>query len=89
MTTYTWDAAKRQSNLCKHGLDFADAPAVLEQATYTNEDARFPYSERRYTSIGFFNGQEVVVVYTEVNDEIRIISFRKATQHEREIFYGR
>jgi uncharacterized DUF497 family protein len=89
MTTYTWDEAKRKSNLRKHGLDFADAPAVLERATYTNEDARFLYNERRYTSIGFFNGQEVVVVYAEVNNEVRIISFRKATRHEREIFYGR
>lgn len=89
MTTYTWDEAKRKSNLRKHGLDFADAPAVVEQPTYVNEDTRFHYSERRYTAIGFFNGQEVVVVYTEVNDEVRIISFRKATHHERETFYGR
>jgi uncharacterized DUF497 family protein len=25
-----WDEAKRQSNLLKHGLDFADAPEVLD-----------------------------------------------------------
>jgi uncharacterized DUF497 family protein len=27
---YEWDEAKRQSNLLKHGLDFADADLVLE-----------------------------------------------------------
>lgn len=89
MTTYTWDETKRDSNLRKHGLDFADAPAVLERTTYTKEDARFHYSEHRYTSIGLFDGQEVVVVHTEINDEVRIISFRKATNHERKVFYRR
>ena len=87
MTTYTWDEAKRKSNLRKHGLDFADVPAVLERATYTKEDARFHYSERRYTSIGIFNGQEVVIVYTEIDNGVRIISFRKATHQERKTFY--
>ena len=26
---YTWDEAKRRSNLAKHGLDFANADMVL------------------------------------------------------------
>ncbi len=29
-TRLSWDEAKRQSNLRKHGLDFADAGAVLD-----------------------------------------------------------
>ena len=59
MTTYTWDEAKRKSNLRKHGLDFADVPAVLERATYTKEDARFHYSERRYTQSGFLTAKKL------------------------------
>ena len=89
MTTYSWDEAKRQSNLRKHGLDFADAPFVLERITYTEEDISLDYAERRYKSIGFFNGREVVVVYTEHDDEVRIISFREASHHERKTFYRR
>ena len=27
-----WDEIKRQANLDKHGLDFVDAPMVLESA---------------------------------------------------------
>ena len=27
---YEWDEAKREANLAKHGLDFADADLVLE-----------------------------------------------------------
>jgi len=26
---FTWDPAKRQTNLCKHGVDFADAVGVF------------------------------------------------------------
>jgi len=91
MTIYTWDEAKRRSNLRKHGLDFADAPAVLEADTYTTEDTRFPYGERRFTSIGRLAGAEVAVTYTERKYEIRIISFRKANRAERKTLfrYGR
>lgn len=91
MTLYTWDEKKRLSNLRKHGLDFADAPAVLAGRTFTTEDARFNYAERRYTAIGHFAGREVAVIYAERNDEIRIISFRKADHDERAalFLYGR
>lgn len=84
MTTYTWDEAKRQSNLRKHGLDFSDAPAVFENAAYSQEDTRFHYSERRYTTIGYLHGKLVSITYTERDDEIRIISFRPATRREKQ-----
>jgi uncharacterized DUF497 family protein len=86
MTTYTWDEAKRKINLRKHGLDFADAPTVLEASSYSTEDTRFPYSERRYNALGYFHGDLVSITYTEQNDEIRIISFRRATRRERRNF---
>jgi uncharacterized DUF497 family protein len=89
MTTYTWDEAKRDSNLRKHGLDFADAPAVLEGDSYTAEDTSLQYSERRYNAIGEFHNIVVSVTYTEQNDEIRIISFRRASRQETRDFIGR
>jgi len=61
MTRYTWDEAKRQRNLRKHGLDFADAPTVLEGESATNEDTRFNYSERRFNTLGTLHGKFVVV----------------------------
>ena len=88
MTTYTWDEAKRKSNLRKHGLDFADAPAVIKGKSYTEEDMRYLYVERRYITIGYFEGKAVVVVFTEDDDEVRIISFRKATRRERRGLLG-
>ncbi|USX23777.1 BrnT family toxin [Oxalobacteraceae bacterium OTU3REALA1] len=88
MTTYTWDEAKRKSNLRKHGLDFADAIGVIEGKSYTEEDTRYLYGERRYITIGHFEGKAVVVVFTEDDDEVRIISFRPATRRERRGLLG-
>jgi uncharacterized DUF497 family protein len=84
MSIYTWDEAKRQSNLRKHGLDFADAAAVLAGTTLTQEDLRFQYGERRFNTLGYFQGEEVSITNTERHDGIRIISFRKATRRERD-----
>lgn len=85
MTTYTWDEAKRLSNLRKHGLDFADAMAVIERDSFTIEDIRFQYAERRFNTLGYLRGKPVSVTYVEENDVIRIISFRKASRREEVI----
>jgi uncharacterized DUF497 family protein len=85
MTTYTWDEAKRQYNLRQHGLDFADAHAVFDWHAFTYEDTRYHYSERRYITLGYFQGVEVSIAHTEDNYGIRIISFRKAGSREKRI----
>ncbi|NVD72756.1 BrnT family toxin [Duganella sp. BJB1802] len=82
ITRYIWSDAKRQSNLRKHGLDFADAVDVIERDSFTTEDIRFQYAERRFNTLGYFQGEPVSVTYTEENDVIRIISFRKASRRE-------
>lgn len=82
---FTWSEAKRRANLTTHGLDFLDAPGVFEGPTFTFEDDRFDYGERRFVTLGFLNGVPVSIVHTETRDRIRIISFRKATKKERAI----
>lgn len=84
---FTWSEAKRGVNLHAHGLDFADAPRVFEGATYTFEDARFSYGEQRFLTLGLLAGIPVSVVHTESEHEIRIISFRKATRREAQIYF--
>jgi uncharacterized DUF497 family protein len=79
---YAWDEAKRAANLRKHGLDFADAPEVFAGPTCTAEDSRLAYGERRFLSYGLLRGLAVSIVHTETENEIRIISFRKATKRE-------
>jgi hypothetical protein len=84
---FTWDEAKRELNLRKHGLDFVDAPEVFSGLTFTYEDDRFGYDEQRLVTLGFLRGFVVSIVHTETPRQIRIISFRKATKHEQAIFF--
>ena len=68
-------------------LDFADAVAIFTGRTLTFEDTRFCYSERRYITLGLLRHIPVYIVHTENAEEIRIISFRKATRREAELFF--
>jgi len=80
------DENQREANLEAHGLDFIDAERVFEGPTFTYEDDRFEYEEQRFVTLGFLNGL-VSIVHTETEDEIRIISFRKATTKEEIILF--
>lgn len=84
---FTWSERKRAINLKDHGLDFVDSPRVFEGATYTFEDDRFDYGEQRFETLGLLAGVPVSIVHTETEDEIRIISFRKATKREAQLYY--
>ena len=84
---YVWDEAKRQSNLQKHGLDFAHAPKVFEGQTLQVEDIRLPYGEQRMICYGLLRALVVVVVHVEDDHTIRIISMRKATKNESNLYF--
>ena len=83
------DAAKAASNLRKHGVSFADAEGVLQDplgVTVEDPDAE---GEQRFVSIGLGSaGELLVVVWTERDDECRVISARRATRKERRQYEG-
>ena len=84
---FIFDPKKRLSNLKKHGCDFDDARSVIESgATLTFEDRRFDYGEERFVTIGPLREKLVVIVTTETEEEIRIISMREATKDEKAIY---
>ena len=86
---HTHDRKKRAANLKKHGYDFADAPQVIESAaSVTFEDRRFDYGEKRFITLGVLRGAVVVVATAETDEEIRVISMRKAERNEEEIYYA-
>ena len=85
---FTWSERKRAVNLKEHGLDFVDAPRVFEGLTFTYEDDRFAYGEQRFITLGLLAGVPVSVAHIESDDEIRIISFRKATSREARRFFN-
>ncbi len=85
---FTWSERKRAINLREHGLDFVDAPRVFEGLTFTYEDDRFAYEEQRFVTLGLLAGVPVSIAHTESEDEIRVISFRKATAREAKLFFS-
>ena len=85
---FVWDEAKRRMNLRKHGIDFADAGKIFRGLTLTDEDDREAYGERRFLTLGLLKDQVVSVTHTEHGEEIRIISIRKATNHEARHYFS-
>lgn len=84
---FFWDEAKRESNLQKHGLDFADAYRVFAGPMAIYEDSRESYGEQRMIGIGFLDYMVVLVVHIEPDDLIRIISMRRADKDEADLFF--
>lgn len=86
MLIFEWHEAKREENLRKHGIDFADACHLFAGLTLRSEDLRRDYGERRFRTIGTIEDLIVVVVHTERQGQIRLISMRKANRHETQTF---
>lgn len=87
---YEWDNGKAAANLRKHGVDFEDAIAALEDTNRIEEiDDRFVYNEERIQVIGMAHGKVLFVIVTlPGEDRYRIISARKATRHEQDRYYA-
>jgi hypothetical protein len=86
---FTWDEKKRQVNLKKHGIDFTCAAAIFSGPTFTWEDDRFDYGEQRWITMGLIESLVVVVVaHTETEEEIHVISIRKADKEEQSLFFS-
>ncbi|HKO99465.1 MAG TPA: BrnT family toxin [Pyrinomonadaceae bacterium] len=48
---------------------------------------RFDYEEIRFVTLGLLNGVVVAIAHLETADVIRILSVRKASRHEEEIYF--
>jgi hypothetical protein len=82
-----WDEAKREANLRKHGLDFADAYLVCEDPErLTVISARRGEHRNMDLALVEVRGQLLCVVYAERGDRVRIISFRRASRRERRLY---
>jgi uncharacterized DUF497 family protein len=78
-----WDAEKAAANLRKHGVDFADAETALRDEMSLTVPDDDPLGERFVTLGMDALGRLVVVVYEWREDDVRLISARKATRAER------
>ncbi len=85
---FTFDPAKNDANLRKHGIDLADIEGVFhDQNAITIEDR--DHKEQRFLTLGIDDfGRLLVVCYTYRGYSIRAISARKAESHERKAYEG-
>jgi hypothetical protein len=84
---YQWDPKKAAVNLEKHSVDFADAVGVFEDEWALTIKEEYIEGEQRFVTMGMdFLGRVLVVVYTYRNDDIRLISARRATKRERRAY---
>lgn len=90
MVEFEWDEEKAKSNLFKHGISFDEAKTVFDDPLYVDfYDPDHSREENRYIIVGeSVKGKILLVSYTEREDNIRIISCRKATKQEKITYEG-
>ncbi len=84
---FEWDPAKDAANLAKHGVRFAQAARVLaDPRRLERVDRRRDYGEERRQTIGAVDGRVLLVAYTLRGGRIRLISARRAHDHEERAY---
>jgi len=88
----TWDEAKAARNLSKHGVSFELAATVFEDPHSRSVTDRMIDGEQRWHTLGAAAGGVLLLVVVHSwgddrgDEEIRIISARRATPKERRLY---
>ena len=82
---FEWDKEKAATNLKKHGVSFEEAETVFsDPLSLTVPDPLHSDDENRLVITGCsIRERQIVVVHTDRNDKIRIVTARLATPSER------
>ena len=83
--TFEWDEVKAGQNLRKHGVAFDEGKTIFNDPfLLTFPDVDSSETKERYVNIGSSAKDRVLVlIHTERQGKVRIISCRKATASER------
>ena len=82
---FEWDSAKAAENLAKHGVSFPEAATIFADpfAVYLDDGS----GTGRMVVIGTsLRGRVLFVVHVERSKRDRIISVRRTTRAEREVY---
>jgi uncharacterized DUF497 family protein len=82
---FEWDPRKAKENQKKHGVSFDEAvTAFYDPLSATFDGPDHSAIEQRYITIGFSSKNRLLVIaHVERGRNIRIITARPATTHER------
>jgi uncharacterized protein len=82
---FEWDEDKAKKNLKKHAVSFEEASTAFhDPLALTIHDPLHSDEEDRFINLGESSrGRLLVVVFTDREERIRIISARVATRQER------
>ncbi len=90
---FIWDENKAEINLRKHGVSFQEASTVFDDYDALQiYDPDHSEEEDRFIMLGMSSALRILVVchcYKENDEQIRIISARKATRNETATYNGR
>jgi len=84
---FTWNERKRAENLDKHHLDFADAGLVLDSQFRLDVESVRNNEERTQSFAYVFDRLAVLTVVHLAGTQPQIISFRTASEEEREVYH--
>lgn len=93
MIRFEWDEAKNKKNRQKHGIWFEEAQSVFDDP-FARVFYDFSHSddEDRYLIIGMSTASRILILvhgFRNHDSVVRIISARKATRKEREVYEER
>jgi uncharacterized protein len=77
-----FDPAKNERNIRDRGLSFESAADFDFESALVFVDDRHEYGETRYVALGMLAERLHVLCFTEADDGVRVISFRKANSRE-------
>lgn len=77
-----FDLRKNEANLRKHGISLGDFALMNFEKSITTSDDRYEYGEPRFTVFAPISGRLFCAIITFRNENIRVISLRKANDRE-------
>ncbi len=85
---FEWEPEKDRDHLARHGISFDEASTVFgDPFAVTIDDPDHSTEERRFVTTGYSTRQRIIiVVHTDRDDSVRLISAREVTPAERRVY---
>jgi uncharacterized protein len=84
---FEYDPIKSQLNKAKHRIDFDEAQALWQDENGIEVQAKSA-TEPRYLRVAMLNNKLWSAFFTIRDNNIRIISVRRAQDNEEDLYYG-